>query len=96
MSFCYGQLKSQKLKNFHKINQHIFQRSQKIDVSVRRVKENQTHRGRPPRGAEGGPLVSSFEVIKKYQTEIWGVPPTHTMVWGVQLHLLTSGNIENE
>ena len=46
--------KKSKIQKIHKINQHISQRSQKIDVSVRRVKENQTHRGRPPRGAEDG------------------------------------------
>ena len=45
----------------------------------------------------GGPLTSPLEVIKKSQTEIWGVPLPPNMIEEVQLHLLTSGKekIEN-
>ena len=44
-----------------------------------------------------GPLASPLEVIKKSQTEIWGVPLPPNMIEEVQLHLLTSGKekIEN-
>ena len=45
----------------------------------------------------GGPLTSPLEVIKKSQTEIWGVPLPPNMIEEVQHHLLTSGKekIEN-
>ena len=45
----------------------------------------------------GGPLTSPLEVIKKTQTEIWGVPLPPKMIEEVQLYLLTSGKekIEN-
>ena len=45
----------------------------------------------------GGPFTNALEVIKKSQTEIWGVPLPPNMIEKVQLHLLTSGKekIEN-